>query len=138
MRWILVVLLFIAGIAVGLNLSTAHRNDKFLAREYAIYNELYFDGELPTDTIVRYGDPAAPLAMASTQFIDGRYVIIMDPRWGCTIWQASHCPRGSKPEAATMIHEMIHIKVGIVHQHDWWFRRERRRLIEAGAFDELL
>lgn len=110
------------------SVSAAPFTDKQLAAWYATYNERYFSGRLPKNTVVRwnfledkYGETEPPA--------DGRFVILLDISRN----------RESIMARITLLHEMCHVATydkGFDHGLAW--RAEIHRLMMEGAFDDLI
>jgi predicted SprT family Zn-dependent metalloprotease len=75
-------------------------SDPKLRRWLLKYNRLHFAGELPVERIVIYWEPTGR-ASASTDYIDGEYVIRLDP-------MQAGLPRKVKLD---INHEMAHVKL---------------------------
>lgn len=97
---------------------------------YAGFNEEYFLGALPKNTIVTYGDPGR-LNMAISFESSGRNFIVLSK-------ELNKAPRVAH---GTLIHEMVHIATRNVDHsldgHGPVFQREMLRLAEAGAFSSI-
>lgn len=105
-----------------------------LHEKYDEFNETYFNSRLPVVRIGYYPD---------IEGMDG------EDAYGCTIHLSGYKHtthillnpyfRGwSKTTEATLLHEMIHVKMPKRVGHGPKFQRELRRLIREGAFDDLL
>lgn len=106
----------------------------WLEHQYDAYNDSYFAGKLPTQVIVALGDSAkhdygqlADTAIGPVILIDTR----MNPDAG--------------EQLITTLHEMCHLAVGIefspngmLLDHGPKFHGCMRRLMDEGAFDDLL
>ena len=107
---------------------------KYLTRFYEAYNTLYFNGKLPKLKI-GYGR-VEPRTYGVTAFdVKTRRAICI------TISQTLHNQGWQCTELVTLLHEMVHVEMGpvsIKEGHGKEFQRLKRRLIVAGAFDELL
>ena len=96
---------------------------------YTFYNEVYFDGKLPNDTILRLADMQEEGFMGLTQHVDGTFLITIDPAFN----------PAEREARATLLHEMVHVAVFpefFSHGPRWHVRL--RRLIVDGAFDDLV
>lgn len=115
-----------------------------LKKEYDYYNKLYFGNKLPQDMVVEW----------SSNIVDGT-------SGGChphgvLPCAQPYCQRGCKSSfirispilsmmecqsLCTLLHEMVHIKslVGSRHlaYHGKIWQTEMRRLVRAGAFDDI-
>ena len=99
-------------------------------RLYDHYNEEYFGNKLPVVHVGFY-KPGKSLTMGFTFRTQGaRHAshITLNP-----IFKKFTCVL-----CATLLHEMIHVKDSCKGGHGPRFKRELRRLILAGAFNELL
>jgi SprT-like family protein len=103
---------------------------------YDAYNELYFSGQLPAgvrvtvEHIPQHGIMGATVSCDSPSGI----CIVIDPKWN---------PDG-KEKLTTLLHEMCHVKFWHnkepdgIDGHGPRFHKELRRLMDFGAFDDLL
>jgi len=96
------------------------------------YNKQYFGGKLPKVKI--YLAPKKFKAIASIdEYRDDKnkaYFKIQISR------SAMDC--GFRIASIALLHEMTHLSVGLEHQHDKVYQRAKRKLILAGAYDDLL
>ena len=103
---------------------------------YDGYNETYFLGQLPKDTIIEYGDPnfgnEASDNMAITIKEGSKFRIILDRK-------ANYTPVVARE---TILHESCHIEAwdarDSVDGHGMAWHRCMDRLYSQGAFDGLL
>lgn len=96
---------------------------------YDSYNEDYFLGQLPKDTLVQYGD-LGPLVSGITLQSSGQFHIIVSLKLNPTPQEAHF----------TLLHECVHVKLWNKHlldDHGIEFQTEMVRLAEIGAFKEL-
>lgn len=107
-------------------------DDKWIKNQYSRLNRAYFHDELP---------PNLPVKFAKTRDVWAAVTI-----FGAENGQASEIlvdfglkkyPRYAK---MVLIHEMAHVAVGTKEKsyHGQLWKTERKRLIDAGAFTQLL
>ena len=110
---------------------------KRLMRKYEEFNKLYFDNQLPHDINVgwneleknMYATLAVNIWTTEADGLEHRVLEIhLDPR--------RHY--GPEQYLATLLHEMIHLKLLPYRFHGKRFKNERRLLMLKGAFDDLL
>ena len=97
---------------------------------YDIFNELYFGNKLPT---VRVG--------FFTKKDDTSYgftLRVKGARFPSYICLNPYFTEWGKTLRATLLHEMVHVKLMNRGGHGPKFKKEMRRLILIGAFDDLL
>lgn len=108
-------------------------SDKQLKHWLEKYDRAYFGGELASHVIIYWEPP--PQADGNTcpiyEVDAGQFVIKLDPaiKGHSCYWKI------------TLLHEMAHVKLWTKHpkhQHGKLFKGEIRRLLDAGAFDQLL
>jgi hypothetical protein len=106
----------------------------WLEHQYDAYNDVYFSGKLPTQVIVVVGDSAAR-DMGQLADTSLGPVILIDYRLN---------PDGGE-QLITMLHEMCHLtamtefsSTGLLLAHGPKFHACMRRLMDEGAFDDLL
>lgn len=103
-----------------------------LKQWYAGYNEAYFLGQLPANTVVSYGNPG-PGNMAVTFLAGTTFHIVISPALNPT----------DKEVKITLLHELVHVKLDVMHiptdfdGHGPAFTAEMRRLAAEGAMDDL-
>lgn len=91
---------------------------------YGRYNNLYFGGKLQK---IRFGFNSRNTELGSVLHSNPPILFINNKlRWSRTL------------SKTTLLHEMIHVKLGHGPGHNKEFRKELRRLILKGAFDNLL
>lgn len=96
-----------------------------LKKAYLAYNRLYFNGELPTDTIVKWED-LGPQVVALFDPSDYSIIINRRVRTFNSVWRL------------TLLHEMCHSATADeAAEHGPRWLREMRRLSRLGAFDKL-
>lgn len=96
-----------------------------LRRFYLYLNRKWFDGDLPSDTVVTW-EPCVNAHGQCHDLGDGKFHIKID-----TSLKGLH-----EFMLITLLHEMAHVKVwDAKHGRKW--RGEMRRLAAAGAFDDL-
>ena len=98
---------------------------------FAIYNKRYFHGSLPPAYVGFYPRRKMGKSFAWTIRPDGfKYAthILLNPYF--KTW-----PDVTKQN---ILHEMIHVKFRNRHAHGPRFKKEMRRLLLAGAFDDTL
>ncbi len=108
----------------------AQPSPAFLARVYAGLNTAYWQGRLPTSTIVSFGASGREDAMAyTTRDRAGVFHITLD-------WECNKLPNVAR---LTLFHEMSHIATWDreFNPHGKYWRAEMHRLADAGAFDEI-
>lgn len=107
-------------------------SDSQLKHWYDKYNFKWFDGKLPTDTLIYWEPPPAAYAETCPVFENdhSHFIVKLDPsiralkQW----WKI------------VLLHEMIHIKLRPKHpksQHGRLFQEEMKRLAYDGAFRNL-
>ena len=96
-------------------------------RTYDYYNKKYFNGQLPT---VHVGFYKGMEDYAWTIRLHGN-------KFATFICINQHFEMWSKVVDQNILHEMIHVKV-FDNGHGKKFQKEKRRLLFAGAFDDLL
>ncbi len=105
---------------------------RYLTRFYEAYNTLYFNGKLPKLKVYYgrlkrdvYGETAFNAKNHRAAFI--------------TVNQKLHRQGWSCTEHVTLLHEMVHVSIGPTKDsHGKEFQKQKRRLIVAGAFDDIL
>lgn len=108
-------------------------SDKQLKLWYAKFNRLYFNGELPTDTILYWnpGNDAAAITCPVFEVADGKFEITIDPMYsGMVKWWK-----------VLLLHEMIHVRLWPKHpkhNHGKLFEDEKARIFALGAYKKLL
>lgn len=110
------------------------RVSKELTRFYEVYNSIYFNGTLPKIKVYHrklkpktYGWTAFDVKSRRAVYI-GVSETLHRQGWQCT-------------ELVTLLHEMVHVSMGPVSEkegHGKEFQKRKRKLIVAGAFDDLL
>jgi hypothetical protein len=130
------LVLAVAGVLCGYS-APAPSSDAALTYFYERANRDYFDNSLPHNVTLTYGTPIVKESMASTDHRPDGFHIIIDPIYKCD----ANAPTGciTKVTSMLILHESIHVELypeKDSHGTEW--RKERRRLIVAGAFDELL
>ena len=97
-----------------------------LMEQFLDYNVLYFDGQLPTDTIVKWSRSLAPDVVGD---YDGDATI-----------RLNHRLRKFRPVwKLTLLHEMAHLATHAeAEEHGPKWHKEMRRLYRIGAFEGLL
>lgn len=105
-----------------------------LKRYFNHYNRKHFNSELPTDTVLVW-EPTTNDRTAETEKLpDGKFKIRLCP-------SISGLPKHAKVD---LLHEMAHVKRGLngstnaFQSHGKAYKAELRRLMLAGAYDELL
>ena len=106
----LIILIASLGACVGNSVLASPKpavNAKFLEGIYDLYNNSYFDGNLPRNTAILYAaDPDGSEDIGDT-------VCSLDPRSNlpmtCTIYINPYANRAQPVAIATMIHEICHI-----------------------------
>lgn len=101
-------------------------SDPSLKRIYRRYNSKYFDGTLPDDTAVYYAPRQKRLGAAF--YVNGQWHIEIDPV--NTI--------ASRFTHIILLHEMSHIPLHPYAGHDKRFKKQIRRLMSLGAYDQWL
>ena len=111
---------------------TKHFQPSKLGEEfYDIYNEMYFGHKLPVVRVGFYTHRSEKDCYGFTLRVAGAKhssYICLNPyfaEWGKTL-------------RATLLHEMVHVKLHNRGGHGKKFKKEMKRLILRGAFDELL
>jgi len=94
---------------------------------YNSYNEIYFDNELPKDTIVKY--KILDKQMAVTQSIDGKHFIIdLDPKYNLA----------ARTAHTVLLHEMCHIETwNEKEEHGYQWIGCMKRLEKMNAYDNI-
>jgi hypothetical protein len=111
-----------------------------LKRAYLRYNDKYFNGQLPTTTIVRYADGREDYDYAESRHKRRKYgawlyrenpQVITIGKWlrNQGLWYDIY---------TTLLHEMNHQFLGPRVDHGSKFKEGMRRLVLLGAFDDLL
>jgi len=105
--------------------------DKWLRRQYVGYNREYFHDTLPPKLPVRFGLIRDKKIAAVTMFMDGQAVEIIVDRG------LRNLPRYVN---ILVLHEMAHVGIGNKEKqyHGPLWRKERKRLLDAGAFTRLI
>lgn len=104
---------------------------KDLTSWYEIYNNTYFDGQLPRDTILGctpYLSTQLDAQGVTAITADRKFIILIDSRF-CI---------GNRVEKRILLHEMVHVKLFPVSGHPETFTTEIHRLLLTGAFDDVL
>lgn len=97
-----------------------------LTAQFTEYNDLYFNGELAPDTIVKWSSVLDPIVVGD---FDGDRTIRLNAALKNfrPVWKL------------TLLHEMAHQATpNEVEEHGPQWHREMRRLYRAGAFADLL
>jgi hypothetical protein len=101
--------------------ATPSKSDRQLKLWYGKFNRLYFEGKLPDASV--WWEPTHS-AYADCNFIDGKFVIRMNP--AICAWTSM--------AKWTLLHEMVHVKLHPYDKHGKKFHNEMMRLAERGAF----
>jgi hypothetical protein len=119
----------------------AFRRSSYLEDLYETFNVIYFGGKLPSIPVgwdrERFAKRRDYAAITEIYEDNKDCRIVFNPMWRLHGVQSSH-------DAITMIHEQIHVKLSEYQcksradLHGKRFKAERQRLIDAGAFTELL
>lgn len=112
------------------------KKDSFLKRWYTKFNRIYFDNKLPEDVDIgwneldgMYGTLAVNIWTSKEDGLEHKVLQIhIDPR--------KH--HGREQYFATLLHEMVHVKLIPYRQHGKKFKDEMHLLMVKGAFDDLL
>ena len=105
-----------------------------MAGRYDFYNETYFKGRLPPMRIY-YG----PLAREKTPFSYGVTAFTRRNRALYIVLNKKLKGLGKEVSCLVLLHEMLHVKLeGSDSGHGRLFHKEKRRLLLAGAFDDLI
>ena len=115
--------------------SVSGHGNATLYRQYLRFNRLYFGDKLPADILI-YWEPNIPVdAAAETcpvyEVAHDKFKITMDPAIQDLRKYWKIC----------LLHEMIHVKLWRTnpkHQHGKLFQGELRRIMELGAYKNLL
>ena len=103
-----------------------------LQRWYAVYNHRYFRNRLPDIPVIFKRGPIKYAGRTYGCMVDGKEVMA-----GIVIGE--HLRRLDCFALLSLLHECVHVKVGRTRPvHGKSFKRERRRIILAGALDDLL
>lgn len=99
---------------------------------YNTYNRKYFDGQLPSETLVGWNDELGPKTFGLNISVadEGNHLLFtisIDPR--------KHF--SSEQYRLTLLHEMCHIKLYPYMKHGKKFNEEMLRLAVRGALNEL-
>jgi len=107
-------------------------DNKWLRRQYVSYNKKFFHDLLPTNLPVTFGkidDKVAGVTYLDRETKEAIAIIIDQglKELGCYV-------------KIVLLHEMAHVSVGFKerHLHGPLWKKERKRLIDAGAFTPLL
>jgi hypothetical protein len=114
--------------------SSDAEEQKFVEKWYASTNDVYFDNQLPKDTIIQIHvippDVNADFTIGETTALgNGQYIIQIDPRFNLSANQ----------EAGTLLHEECHIYLMQQNgdpdpKHKERFQSCMKNLAEGGAF----
>ena len=105
--------------------------DKWLRRSYVGYNREYFHDTLPAKLKVCFGVMGDKRHAAVTYFVEGQAIEI----------RIDKSLRGlGRYSKIVLLHEMMHVSVGNREKqyHGPMWRKERKRLLDAGAFTSLI
>lgn len=107
-------------------------DDKWLRRQYLAYNTRFFHDLLPLDLEIRF----APVEKANAGEIDS----YGDTGQPFRISISPYLKKLRRYTKIVLLHEMIHVSVGNQEKkhHGPLFKKERKRLLDAGAFTPLL
>ncbi len=101
---------------------------------YDFYNKIYFRSRLPPMRIY-YG----PLAKEKTPFSYGVTAFMRGNRALYIVLNNKLKRVGKDVSCLVLLHEMLHVKLeGSDDGHGRLFHKEKRRLLLAGAFDDLI
>jgi len=106
------------------------RTDRWLKNQYLAYNRQYFHNTLPLDLPVSFKNPGP----------DNWAVTLFEHGIGIEICISPIVQSTGNLACIFLLHEMAHVAVGNKERqyHGPLFRKERQRLILAGAFTTLL
>ena len=105
-------------------------SDKWLRRQYVGYNREYFHDTLPASLPVAYGVLDEAIAGITYFDQDGATSIVIQ----------KSLRKLSNYAKMILLHEMCHVSVGHGERylHGPLWKKERKRLVDAGAFTPLL
>lgn len=107
--------------------------DKWLRRQYVAFNKRYFNDLLPQKLDVRFADTGDEGWAAVTAFDP-------DSKEAFSILVDKGLRELGRYVKIVLLHEMCHVSIGYKekHLHGPLWKKERKRLIDAGAFTQLI
>ena len=106
-----------------------------IRRQYDRYNKFFFLNSLPRHVDFKVVDRRDCLGEAS-EFTDTRTKAHLHYQieFSKELWAV----QSRRLIYIILLHEMTHLAAGLHHNHDKLFEANRKRLIDAGAYDSLL
>lgn len=106
--------------------------DKWLRRQYVKYNKEFFHDTLPSDLIVRFADGGGKW--------EGQTLFDNEKKVAVEVLIEKRLRDFADYSCIVLLHELAHVSVGFKerHLHGPLWKKERKRLIDAGAFTPLL
>jgi hypothetical protein len=117
-------------VASGHTAARDQAQEQEIQKDYAFYNDLFFDNKLPKNTLVTYANIPGFMGLTFECGEQKKMCIVID--------RASNSV--SRVAKMTLLHEMIHVKLWNVIDfdiHGTEFQNEMHRLANEHAFDEL-
>lgn len=108
------------------------RSDCTLRKHYKIINDKFFDGQLPNSTCVRWLDDDDEIDLEDKLF--GYADHCKDGKHKYQIVLSRKMCNAASTRMTTLIHECIHVYLGLKDDHGPAFERVRQMLSDRGVF----